>query len=329
MPAFLYEFLTSDGFYYFLFVWVLICIASAAKRNILLEKLKNLTSKPVIFDEDKSEPVDFYPRTAFERIAKAIVDFLEKPFISIIDGLGKWINGLKSLVTDSEKKWLPFGYSLFFLLLVFFIFADAIAIANTLVFYGLLDVADLWEPLTRYEFATAGGSLFAILVAGLITSEIYSTKSQFTEWDKIEGTWKDIAKAFTRILIISGFVVVFFLGMQRLISLGYFTNFGSTVRSGVDFVVTILIPLNTVLATALILIEGYKGLALVIILFLAIVLATVHILDYLSPLIRYVLPFTIDVVYRLILMAAFIIGFFIITPIDLVISTVTAPFRPK
>ena len=172
MPTFLYEILTSDGFYYFLVVWVLICIAAATKRNELLNRLKNLISKPIIFDVDKTEPDGLYPRELFERTAKAFADFLEKPFNAIIDGLGKWIGSLNKLVTDENKKWLTFGYALFLLLFVFFIFADAIAISNTLVFYGLLDVNDLWQPLTRYEFATAGGSLFAILVAGLITSEI-------------------------------------------------------------------------------------------------------------------------------------------------------------
>src|SRR5688572_229912 len=65
--------LNSEWFYALGGIWLLISIGHKSERTTLLDRLKDLISKPVITDsDDNATSVPFYPRKTFERVARAV-----------------------------------------------------------------------------------------------------------------------------------------------------------------------------------------------------------------------------------------------------------------
>lgn len=327
MPDWLYNLLTSSGIYYLVGIWLLICIAWKSKRDALIAKLIALVSERIIFEEDENpEKITFYPRRLFETVAKAFQKAMIMPLDEVIKGLKKWMMGLINLVYNKERPWRTFGYFLFLVLMIVFVLADAIAIANALDVAGWISY-ELPSILQQYEIAAAMGSLFAIITGVFVFSEINRDRSVFTDWDNIKGAWKQVAKAMAVFLVVFGFVVVFFFGLQRFEALGFLTNTSSSINILVSVVILIIVPLNTVVATALIAEEGFKGFVLILILILAILTGIVHIINYGAYVIGYVLPFSIDIMWRVALFLILLIGYLIVTPIDFIIWILSLPFR--
>jgi hypothetical protein len=327
LPDWLYTLLTSTGIYYFIAVWLLVCIAWKSRRDPIIARLIGLVSKRIIFEKDEQpDSISFYPRGLLEKVATAFQKAMVKPLDGIIAGLKSWLRGLVNLIYSEKKPWRTFGYFLFLILLLVFILADAIAIVNA------LDVAG-WIPyqipaiLQKYEIAAAMGSLFAIITGVFVFSEINRKESVFTDWDRTEGLWKNLARAMAVFLMIFGFIVVIFFGVRRFESLGYLSTITSSTNMAVDVVILIIIPLNTVLATALIAEEGFKGFVMILIALLAIILGAMYILNYAAYLIGYLLPFSVDVLWRIVLFVASIVIYVIITPIDFVVWILGLPFR--
>lgn len=327
MPDWLYNLLTSETIYYVVGIWLLICIAWKSKRDLLITTLIGLVSERVIFEKvGHADSISFYPRNLLEKVASAFQRALVMPLDGVINGLQRWLDGLVNLIYNKDKPWRTFGYLLFLLLLVVFILADAIAIANALDVAGWINY-ELPAILQKYEIAAAMGSLFAIITGVFVFSEINREQSVFTDWDNTKGAWKQLAKAMSVFLVIFGFVVVIFLGLQRFEALGYVPNINSTTNAAVSVVILIIVPLNTVVATALIAEEGFKGFVLVVIAVLAIIIGTLYAVNYAAYLIGYVLPFVVDILWRIVLFILSVAIYIIVTPIDFLVWILSLPFR--
>jgi hypothetical protein len=327
LPDWLYNLLNSAGIYYVIGIWLLICIAWKSRRETFIARLVDLVSKRIIFEkDDQPKSIPLYPRSFLERVAVEFQKAMVMPLDGIIKGAKGWLSGLIKLIYTRDRPWRTFGYVLFLVLMLVFVLSDAIAIANALDVAGWIPYA-LPAILQRYEIAAAMGSLFAIITGVFVFSEINRETSIFTDWDRTEGLWKKLARSMAVFLIIFGFLVVIFFGIRRFDALGYISSISSTTNTLVDVVILIIVPLNTVVATALIAEEGFKGFLMIVIALLAILIGLLYVLNYLANLLGYVLPFALDVIWRIVLFAVFIIAYVVVTPIDWVIWVLGYPFR--
>lgn len=314
--------LNSEWFYIFIGIWALVSIGHKSERDLLLEKLKDLISKPVITDpDDNANSVPFYPRKTFERIAIAVRSALVQIPAQINDNLKKGISAQYNFVVNSERRWKVLGYAINLIFMFFFVWADGISIANALNSIGLL--SRVWEPLRDYSTAVAIGSFFSIVIGALVARDVFSERSDFSDWEEQKGAWKTAAKVITVALILMGFFVVIMLGIGRLQSLGRISEpFNAYALSLVNFTSLVIVPLNTVLGTILIHYEAFKGLLLVLILIEGITVIIMTGIEYIAGILGAMGPFTVDVFYRFMLSVIFIISFFLITPLDLLTSLI-------
>jgi hypothetical protein len=183
--------------------------------------------------------------------------------------------------------------------------------------------------LRYYEIAAAVGSLFAVIVGIELTREITAEKSVFTDWDEKRAEDKHTSKQLAKLLTISGFVTVIFIGILRLYELEVFKSIDSTMLNMIQTVLYVLVPFNTVLATALITGEFLKGLYVGIIVLLALLMVVAWILDKIFKVLGYTLPVLVDFLYRIVLALLDVIIYFIFTPVLILISAVSSPFQPK
>lgn len=312
--------LNSELFYVILGIWLLVSVGHKSERNSLLDKLKDLISKPIITDPDENATsVPFYPRKTFERVAKAVSTSLVQIPAEINIFLKNAIHAQYSFVVNPARRWKVLGYTINLLFMFFFVWADGIAIANALNSIGLL--ANVWEPLRDYSTAVAIGSFFAIVIGALVARDVFSERSDFSDWDEQKGAWKTTAKYLTITLILLGFFVVIMLGLGRLQSLGQISEPLNTFTLDlVNFTSLVVVPFNSVVGTILIHYEAFKGLLLVLILIESITVVVMSALEYITGILGAMGPFTVDVLYRFMLAVVFIISFFLITPLDLLTS---------
>jgi hypothetical protein len=313
--------LNSQWFYIIAGIWALASIANKKERDLLTDRLGDIISKPPIFEVDENpNSVPFYPRQAFEQISKAVASALVRIPKEINTALLKLIDIQFTYVVNPERRWKVLGYAIHFLFFFFFVWADGIAIINALDALGLIG-GIIWEPLTRYELAVAFGSFFAIIVAAMVARELYSEKSDLSDWDEQKGFWKQIAKGLTLILIVSGLIVVVALGLGRYEGLGLVPlEWVETIRTFVNSTTLILVPLNTVLATLLIYHEAIKAILLVFVIVEYLIVFFVKIWEYIAEILAGMGPFTVDVVYKFMLGIVLIVFFFLLTPLDFLTS---------
>lgn len=330
MPQFLYTLLTSQVFWVFSGVWFLIVLASRSKRNYFLNQLNLLILKPSVFEKDENpNDIPFYPRRLLETVAVGLRESLMNLFLSINLFLTESSSRFIKSIVDPEKPRIVFGYILSFVLLFFFVFADAVAVSNTLIALGLLDISKIWTLLTNFEIAVVAGSLFSVVAAGFVMSEIYSNKSEFSDWDSSGENWRRIAKSMAFLLIITGFIAVVLLGFQRLLTLGYFEYQKNIMQALIDLVTLVVLPVNITLAVSLIFPEGMKGMNLLFVIILVIFSMLFRAVSSLLLIIGNTLPFMIDVIYRLVLVAASIVSFILITPIDSIAASISLPLKNR
>lgn len=314
--------LNSEWFYVLLGIWTLISIGHKSERETLTERLKDLISKPIVTDPDENAlSVPFYPRKTFERVAIAVRNALVQIPAEINNGLKKWISAQYSFVVNPDRRWKVLGYTLNLFFMFFFIWADGIAIANALNSRGLL--ASVWEPLRDYSTAVVIGSFFSIVIGALVARDVFSDRSDFSDWDEQKGVWKAAAKYLTIILILSGFFVVIMLGIGRLQSLGRISEpFNTFANQLTDFTSLVIVPFNTVLGTVLIHYEAFKGMLLALIFIEGITVIIMSGVEYIAGILGAMGPFTVDVFYRFMLALVFIFSFLLITPLDLFTSLI-------
>ncbi|MFN8384425.1 MAG: hypothetical protein U0V02_20975 [Anaerolineales bacterium] len=319
MPAFVYDILVSPIFWGGVLVWLVIDIAAQSWGQSLLGRLNILASKPHIFKEDKDpqKAVPLYVHT--HSAAVAFRDALHSPFDGAINMMK---NGIDYLVLNSKDEGKPFlfvGYILSFILLVIYLYLDAIGVVIVLISQGLVS-PNISEVLQRFQYVAIGGTLFALLVGFYVLAQITKSPSELSRWDKVQGPFKKIAKGITYILIFLGFFAVIFLALDLMLGLGWFADQTSIINALVDFSSVWLTRINSALASILLLEDGIMGLVLLISLVLSILWVLAVTLQYVMRTLGSILPFAFDISYRLILVILFVIWFLFTTPILLFVS---------
>lgn len=328
MAQFIYDVFNSPATWVVIVIWALICILDAKRRDPFLGRIQDLITKPIVFKQDQNpESNRFYPRANLEDIATAILKALKYPLNGIVDGFKKWIKSQIELVWRKDRPFRILGFLMYLGLFVLFVWADAIAIVNTLATLRLLS-GDVPEFLTRFELAVAMGSLGSVIAAGLIAMDIYGDESKLSMWEDVKGTWKSIGKSSIRIILFLAFLIVFCFGLQRLQVMQPVYTSSPIVSFIVDAALVILVPLNTILTTMLIAFEALLGIFLLIIALQGILFGVLLFVNYIVTILAYLIPWGIDTLWRLIVMIVDFVFYVIATPFQW-IGSLLSPFRSR
>jgi hypothetical protein len=170
--------------------------------------------------------------------------------------------------------------------------------------------------LTRYEIAIAFGSFFSVIAGALVANELYG-RSEFSDWKEQVGFWRNMAGTLSLFLIFSGAIVIIATGLARFTLLSNLppdtTAFYQRI---VNVIVSVLVPVNIVLASMLIIREGIKGILVLVLIVLSVFLAINYTLYYLLSVITNLIMFLSDVMFRTLIILLSLVGFYIFTPID-------------
>jgi hypothetical protein len=321
-------FISTNWFFIAISIWGVAAIANRSKRSELRDKLADIITQPALHvfnnqNNPNSEPI--YTKRELEKIAEKVSATIIEPIDKLSHNWTSKLQSKKSSITDESKPWKSFGYLIFFVMIFFFIWADGIAIANTLEAIGLLN--EIPEILTKYELAVAFGSFFTVIVGAVVMNELLAEKSEFSDWDQKSKLQKVFVLAFTVLIMLMGLLAVLALGMARyrlLVELVPEVDY--QLEQFANFAILILIPINAVLATVLIHNEGTRGALIVILFFGNILLAIINFCLYLARIIGHMGIYGLDIILRITIAFLLVVAFFFFTPLDLLTTIISAPF---
>lgn len=285
-------------------IWLVIDLAWVARWTHLIERIGALLKKPLIFEHDEeSDKPPLYPRRPLEQLARigrrdhntaAQVSASSLPEDE--DPFTRFIDSQRNLLFDHQKPLRSVGYVIALVLFIFFLIADAITIANTLVLMGVIS-ADLPPILQRLDLAILGGAVLTAVVGVWMLIEMSGTGDLINA--DLNDAQKKIFKVFSVTVTLFAIAVMLALAVQRLISLGFLDS-SPTMSIILSFVLYGILAINNSLSAALIFQPAVSGLIVVI---------------YLLVIIIPVLAFFID-----------LIGRFLYIVIDMVMWLVFTPF---
>lgn len=318
----LYNLLSSTAFWVVAGVWLFICIAWVEKWKPVLDRLGKLFLKPIIFREDPDpENVPFYPRKFMEDSANGFRDTLKRPFADLISAFSGWISSLINTIHNKSHPFRTFGFLLFLVSFLFFVLADAIAIANTLAVIGITFGA-IPEILTRFDIAVFGGSLLALIIGIVLVFEIRSEESEFSNYSTRGDKTKSLSLGIALLVAFLSFLTLIAWALFRLIAIGEMES--SPVLNGIlNWILYGLVPINSALAAAITFPEAMRGVAVIGVMIGWIVAGVLYLLDYAATILGSIGPFFVDILYRLIYVMIDILQWIISTPIQAVLW----PFR--
>lgn len=318
MAEIFYNLLNSQAFWVVVAVWVFICIAWTSRLKLVLERLANLIVKPVIFETDPSpENVPFYPRRFMEKSANGFRDTLQQPFSDLIKVVIGWFANLANLIYSKEHPFRTLGYLLLFVCFLFFVLADSIAVANTLVVLGLWSGA-LPELLGRFDVAVFGGSLLALIIGMALVFEIRSDESEFTIWSRRDNQTKALALGIALLVTLLSLITLIAWALFRLIELGRL-NSNSVLDGILNWILFGLVPINSALAAAITFLEALRGFLVLIVLIGWVLIGVLYLLNYLATILGSLVPFLVDITYRLIYVILDVLQWIISTPVQALI----------
>lgn len=325
MAEIIYNLVNSQWFWILLVTWILIGIAWSSRRNALAKRLKNIVEKPIIFDSDsKPNNVPFYPRTFLERVANGFRNTLIQPFEDLTKGFRKFIKSQHSMIYSNDYPLRTFGYLFFLLCFFLFTYADSVAIAGSLSTLGLLS-GEIPSFLMNYALAVGVATFLSVIIGFLVLSQTFAKESELMHWSDNEGPWREIAKIITLVIVLIGLFVSVLLGISRLVALGYIEA-TPTTEFLVQLGLNVLILINGLLSAAIIFIEAFKGILVILIAIQWFLVGVFYILDYLATILGSVIPFLVDVAWRVIYLVIDILMYAVFMPFLAIINLLSLPF---
>lgn len=258
---FLYDLVNWQYFGVFAIIWAVIDLVWVLRWQSLIGRIAKLISKPWIFKTD-DEPNDprLYPRTLLEQLAlnnerkkKTNVDSENGTYTG-------WIEAQQGRVFDAEHPIRSLGYVISLVLFTFFLIADAIVIANTLVIMGLLS-SDLPAILRRLDIAILGGAVLTTVVGVWMLVEM-SGDGELINTNMTDAQ-KKLFKLFAVIGTLLSVIVMLALAVQRLVNLGYLQS-SATTDLILSFILYGLLAINNSLSAALTFQSAASGLIVLI-----------------------------------------------------------------
>lgn len=305
-------------------IWIVLLIMNKSKRTELAKFIGKMSALPSIYKQTEDfESIPLYFREFFEETAKFFKEILVDPLGKRLEDAIKWVESQLNYSSEGkEQSQKAFGFVLQAVFFFAFIFADIIVVYATLQARGM--VQDIPRGFRSYELAVTAGSLLSAVVGAFAISEIFG-RSNLSNWDTVKETvWEKVAKWIAFILLISGILAVIGLGLTRfdLINPGD-TNNSQIYQALGDFIITVLVFLNSTLAAILIgsdAVIGIRILLFIVVWGVLLLLKLFHLL-----IITIALGFVwqiLDVVNRILLSVGKILLFIIETPVQTILEPI-------
>jgi len=283
-------------------VWLVVDFLWVGRWKSLLERISLLFSKPWIFAKDPGPQAHpLYPRMFLEQMAQANIPAGGgKSGPDSGDSLSKWWKGLGEQVLGVESPLVSIGHVISLIFFLFFIYADAVTVANTLVLIGI--EGTLPPILQRLDLAILGGALVSATVGVWMLVEMLG-KGEFVATQKMGKAQRVVYVILSILITLFSVAVMLALAGQRLISLGLYQT-TPQINFIISFSLYGLLAINSSLAAAITFSSGAMGIV-VLLLLVAVVIAIV------LP----VLIFLVDLVWRGVIIALEVLFWLVITPI--------------
>jgi hypothetical protein len=293
--------IASPYFWIAVAVWVIVDLAWIGRWRELLARISKLFRAPWVFEKD-TEPNEhpLYPRKFFEQLAQNNISD-GRAGAGTNDNLEKWWKALGARVMGDASPLVAIGHVLSLVFFLFFIFADAVTVANTLVLIGV-ESPNLPPLLQRLDLAILGGALVSATVGVWIFIEMLG-KGEFIATDKMTRGQKRVFSFISVVVVLFSVVVMLALAGQRLISLGTYAS-----TPGLDLLIAFalygLLAINSSLAAAITFSSGAMG--IVVIIFLIGVVLT---------LVMPILVFVFDLLWRGVVVVLDVVFWALLTPV--------------
>jgi len=318
MNEMLYNLLNSEAFWVIVAIWLFACIAWTSRWKAVLERIGKLVMKPIIFKQDPNpDNVPLYPRALLEDVSNGIRNTLRQPFTDLIKNLHKIASGMSALIYSEKHPFRTFGYVLLLALFLFFVIADAIAVANTLYILRLWQ-GEMPEILTRFDIAVFGGSLGALIIGLAIVLEIRSKVSEFTFWSERDERVRSLVMGASLLVTMLSFITLIAWALFRLIELHVISS-TPFLNGLLNWILFGLVPINSALAAAIVFLEAIRGVIVVGLLIIWLVIGILYLLDYVVTIFGSVGPFLFDIVYRIIYIVTDVFQWIVTTPVHVII----------
>jgi len=285
---FLYDFVHWQYFGILALIWIVVDLVWIGRWRALIERINKLINKPWVFEKDKEPTVPpLYPRRMLEQLAlnsrrETRVEHETEPAKqtgpTIVTQLQEWGVQLGGTAFDPKHPLRSLGYVIAFAFFVFFLLADAIVIANTMVLLGLIS-PDLPPLLQRLDLAILGGALFTAIVGIWMLVEM-SGAGELVNAEQLTAAQKQIYKTLSIIVTLFSVAVMIALAVQRLISLGVLDS-DPTTQILISFVLYGLLALNNSLSAALTFQSTALGVVVITYLCIEVVIGILPILAFL------------------------------------------------
>lgn len=277
---FLYDFTHWQYFGILAIIWVVADLVWIERWKSLIGRAAKLISKPLIFkiDEDPNDP-RLYPRTFLEQLALSTKPADSNEANPRIGWLNDWMTSQRSRVFDPQNPLRSAGNVISTVLFVFFLLADTIVIANSMVLMGLMD-PNLPEILKRLDIAFVGGAVLTAVVGVWMLIEMLG-KGELINNDLLTNAQKKLLRFFATVVTLLSIVVMLALAVRRMIDLG-FLEASPTMNLILSFVLYGLLAINNSFSAALTFQPGLSGLVVLIYLLFVIFPVLAFIFDLLG-----------------------------------------------
>lgn len=305
----IYEFLNWQYAGVVLIIWGLVDIIWVKRWRDLFRRVGKIIAKPIIFKVDKEPEVPsfLYPRSLLEQITGTeeitASDNVTASKLVSKSLLAQWSESLQKSAFDVQSPLKVVGNIVSFFALLFFVLAEGVLIAHTMVLLGLAD--QLWPVFSYFTLDTAliGGTVAIGVVGFWYFIELLEDESDNVSMGHVKGGRSKFLRAVAILSVFGGVFVALGLSFDRLIALGFLTssNTSDIILSFIKFGVT---TVNNILGAILTFVPALSG-----------VTALLFILVGLIILIRKPLMFFVDLAWRAGFVATDILLWALLTPI--------------
>ncbi len=308
----LYNLINSQVFQIVAVIWLIILIVWKEKWSAVLGRTVNLLKKPLVFRKDPHpENVPLYPRELLEDSSNSFRKALTEPLVGVIRVLHGWLSNIVKTVHNPNHPRRTLGSIFFFAAFLLLVYADAVAIANTLY---VLQISTSIPPLLAYfDIAVFAGSLLALILGFAFVLEARSSDSEITSISDRDPNTKRSYVALALLVSVLSVISLVAWGLARFVDIEAINN--TFLDRFVTFVQVFIVPLNSAFAAAMIFTEFFRGLSVILAGLGYIIEGILYVINYLLTLLSSLLPFLFDILYRIIHILVDILQWIITTPI--------------
>jgi hypothetical protein len=279
-------------------IWLIVDLAWVARWEALMARIGKLVSAPWIFAKQPDPYVHpLYPRVFLEQLAQS--ELPGKGGTVPTNSLAKWWKSLGDRVLRSTSPLVAIGHVLSLVFFLFFIFADAVTVANTLVLIGV--EGNLPPLLQRLDLAILGGALVSATVGVWVLIEVLG-KGEFIAVEEMNAGQKRIFGFLAVLIVLFSVLVMLALAGERLVALGMYAA-TPTANFLISFTLYGLLAINSSLAAALMFSSAALGVIVILLL-----------IDAVIALVVPVLVFLVDLLWRAVAVILDVAAWLIITP---------------